>query len=119
MTQGTPLRTHRNWEDWAGIALGLAIIFAPWIVNESEHAPALINATLVGLAVLMLAEFDLVRFRRWPEAGLLAFGIWTALSPMVFGYGGSGVLRVWHIAAGIGVAVLGALGLREHRGDAG
>lgn len=109
-------RTHRTWEDWLGIALGIAVIFAPWIVNEISHSPALYNATIAGIAILLLAELDLVQFRRWPEAGLLLCGLWVAASPFLLGYGTTGALRHWHLAAGLGVAALGALGLREGQG---
>ncbi len=116
MSEQNGLRTHRSWEDWLGIALGLLIIFAPWLANEISHSPAIINAALAGLAVLLLAELDLVRFRGWLEAGLLACGIWTAASPFVLGYGAGGMLRPMHVAAGLAVAALGALGLWQQAG---
>jgi len=105
----------REWEDWLGIALGIAIAFAPWIVEETSNRNVLINATLSGIVVLLLAEFELVKFRRWPEIGLTAAGIWVAASPLIFNYAGSGQLRFWHIAAGLIVAILGVMELRQAR----
>lgn len=105
----------RAWEDWLGIAAGLAIAFAPWIVDETGNRNAVVNAALSGAVVLLLAEFELVRFRRWPEIGLTAAGVWVAVSPMIFNYAGSGQLRAWHAAAGLIVACLGLMELRQAR----
>jgi hypothetical protein len=115
MSGKNSLRTHRNWEDWLGIALGIVIAFAPWIQNEISHTPAIANAAVAGLIVLMLAELDLVRFRSWPEAGLLIVGLWVAVSPFVLGYGAAGSLRYWHVLCGALVAMLGALGLWQRQ----
>jgi hypothetical protein len=115
------LRTsHRTWEDWLGILLGIAIALAPWVVEETANERAVANAAVVGLAVMMLAELDLVSFRRWSEAGLIVCGVWVAASPFVFGYSGGGALRAWHVVAGLAVALLGFLELWQYRsaGDA-
>ncbi len=105
------LGSHRSWEDWLGIALGLVIIFAPWIVNETSNQAAVINAAVAGTVVLLLAELDLVQFRRWTEIGQLLCGAWVAASPFIFAYSGVGALRVWHVVAGLLVLSLGALEL--------
>ena len=111
MSDRNSARAHRSWEDWLGIALGLVIIFAPWLTNENHESRVLTSATVTGIAVLMLAELDLVQFRRWPEIGLLACGLWIAAAPFVLGYGGQS--RVLHVGAGVVVAILGAMGMRE------
>ena len=107
----TFLDSHRSWEDWLGIGLGLVIIFAPWIANEFSNQAAVINAAVAGIVVLLLAELDLVRFRRWTEVGQLVCGAWVATSPLFFSYSGVGSLRVWHAVAGLLVLLLGALEL--------
>lgn len=113
MAQQKPQQSQRGWEDWLGIVLGLAIVFAPWVVDETSNQRAVINATCAGAAILMLCELDLVQMRRWPEVGLLALGVWVAMSPFVFGYNASGSLRLWHIIAGIAVALLAVNELRQ------
>jgi hypothetical protein len=107
------LNSHRAWEDWLGIGLGLVIMLSPWITNEPAHLPTVANAAVVGAAIMMLAELDLVWSRRWTEWGLLIGGAWIALSPLVFGYAGSGALRVWHLSGGLLVAGLAALELSQ------
>lgn len=105
------LRSHRSWEDWLSIGVGLVIILAPWIVNEISNQAAVVNAAVAGIAILLLAELDLVKFRRWAEVGQILCGIWVAASPFMLGYGGTGELHLWHISAGLLVVFLGALEL--------
>ena len=114
-SSGTP----RTLEDWLIIGLGLSIVLAPWIVEETTNQMAVLNATLVGAAILMLAELDLVQLRRWTEVGLLVCGLWIAISAFVLGYGATGMLRVWHIVAGLLVATLAGLELRQHQNRSG
>ena len=106
--------SHRTWEDWLGIFLGIAIALAPWVVGETANEPALINAAVVGFATMILAELDLVSFRRWSEAGQIVCGAWVAASPFIFGYSGGGALRAWNFAAGALVALLGVVELWQY-----
>ena len=109
------LRTsRREWNDWAGIIFGIAIVLAPWIVEEVSNSPAVINAAIAGLIIMVLAEADLVNFRRWLEVCQFAGGIWVAVSPFIFGYGGSGSLRFWHIITGLAVAGVSIFELRQN-----
>lgn len=106
--------SDRTWQDWLGILLGITIALAPWIAEETKSEPVIVNAAIAGFAAMMLAELDLVSLRRWAEAGQLACGLWVAASPFIFGYGGGGSLRFWHIIAGLLVALLGLMELRRH-----
>ena len=85
----------RTWEDWLGITLGIAIVLAPWIMREIAIQAAVVNAAVAGCAVILLAELDLVSFRRWAEAGLLACGCWVAIRRS------SSRIRAWHCVAGL------------------
>jgi SPW repeat len=111
------LRSHRSWEDWLGIGLGLVIMLAPWIVSETSNQAIVMNAAVAGIAVLLFAELDLVQFRSWAEFGQLLCGFWVVASPFILGYAASGMLRVWHIVAGLFVVGLGALELWQQRNE--
>jgi hypothetical protein len=111
--------TRRGWNDWLGIVLGILIALAPWIVEEVANSPAVANAAIAGLIVMVLAEADLVNFRRWIEVCQLLAGAWVAASPFVFGYATSGSLRILHIIAGIAVAALSILELQQNKKAAG
>lgn len=114
MADGKDLGSHRAWEDWLGIALGVVVILSPWLVNEISHSAALTNAAIAGVAILMFAELDLVAVRRWAEVGQLASGAWVAASPFVLGYGGQ--LRPLQLVLGGLVALLGAFELWQRQG---
>lgn len=106
--------TRREWDDWLGIFLGILVALAPWIVEEDGNSAAVANAAIAGLLVMVLAEADLVKFRRWIEVCQLALGVWIAASPFIFDYALSGSLRVIHIIAGVAIAVLSLLELRQN-----
>ena len=105
--------SHRNWEDLLGIFLGVVIMLAPWITEETSNSSAVLNAAVAGLVVMILAEADLVDFRRWIGASQLVCGAWIAASPLIFGYGSSGSLRIWNLVMGVAVVALSLLELRQ------
>ncbi len=102
---------HRSWEDWLGMALGLAIALSPWASGDAVAHPAVWNAALVGVAVFFIAELEYVALRRWEETAQVALGLWLVLSPYVFGYFEAGSLRFWHSTLGGLVILLAALEL--------
>jgi 4-amino-4-deoxy-L-arabinose transferase-like glycosyltransferase len=104
------LKTHRTWEDGVGLLLGLVIGLSPWLYDEPVVPAVLLNSALVGLAVLMLAQLELMRLRRWEEIAQLACGIWLCASPFIFDYAHQDHLRYWHWTLG---AIVAALALFE------
>jgi O-antigen/teichoic acid export membrane protein len=100
------LKTHRTWEDGVGLMLGLMIGLSPWFYDEPVVPLVVVNSAVVGVAVLALAQLELVHLRRWEEFAQLACGVWLLASPFVFHYAHQDHLRLWHWALGAGVAVL-------------
>jgi O-antigen/teichoic acid export membrane protein len=105
------LKTHRTWEDGAGLALGLMIGLSPWFYDEPVVPAVLLNSGLIGLAVLVLAQLELVHLRRWEELAQLACGLWLSASPFIFDYAHQDHLRLWHWVLGSIVSVLALLEL--------
>jgi hypothetical protein len=111
--------THRTWEDWFGMALGLLIVVSPWITGESNHGfgqqsepgLAILNTILVGILVFGLAQMEYIVLQRWEEACEMALGLWLIVSPYVLGYSSDGALRFWHTGLGGVVILLAALKL--------
>jgi len=104
--------THRSWEDWLGMLLGLLVALSPWV--SGDHLAGRIavwNAALVGVLLFFLAELEYVLLRRWEEAAQLVLGLWLVVSPYVFGYFNDGSLRFWHSTLGGLVILLAALEL--------
>lgn len=113
--------THRTWEDWFGMALGVLIGLSPWLADYgladyglADHAvgrAAAWNAVLVGLLVFFIAELEYVVLRRWEESCQLLLGLWLVISPYMFGYFEAGALRFWHSTLGGLLILLAALEL--------
>jgi len=100
------LKTHRTWEDGTGLTLGLLIGLSPWFYDEPVVPAVLLNSGLIGLAVLALAQLELVHLRRWEEVAQLACGVWLSASPLIFDYAHQDHLRFWHWALGMIVSGL-------------
>ncbi len=104
------LKTHRTWEDGVGLMLGLLIGLSPWLYDEPVVPAVLLNSAVIGLAVLMLAQLELIRLRRWEELAQLVCGLWISASPFIFDYAHQDHLRFWHWTLG---AIVSALALFE------
>jgi hypothetical protein len=111
MARGRFLQSHRAWEDWFGVALGLLIVPSPWLAGQTDDRAIILNAALVGVFVLMLAELELVALQRRQEVAELALGLWLMASPFVFAYADTGDLRFLHFVLGGLVALLAVLEL--------
>ncbi|AEI02930.1 hypothetical protein OCA5_c17920 [Afipia carboxidovorans OM5] len=111
--------THRTWEDWGGMLLGLLIALSPWLNGDVNHGfgslslpgLAMINTAIVGILIIGLSQLEYVALRRWEEVCEIALAIWLIMSPYVFGYSTDGMLRFWHAALGGAVLLLAALKL--------
>jgi O-antigen/teichoic acid export membrane protein len=100
------LKAHRTWEDGVGLMLGITIGLSPWFYDEPAVPVVVLNSGLIGLAVLALAQLELIRLRRWEELAQLVCGIYLSASPFIFQYAHQHQLRLWHWALGASVAIL-------------
>ena len=105
------LKSHRTWEDWLAMALGVAVGVSPWAADETSNEAVVLNSAQMGLLILGLAVFELVDLHRWEEMAQLACGIWLLVSPFPFGYAHEGSLRYWHFVLGAFVVALALLQL--------
>jgi SPW repeat len=111
-------KTHRTWEDWLGMLLGVLIVLSPWFPTQAyqemvdaERSFIVLNTFTVGLLVFGLAQLEYVALQRWEEVAGIVLGLWLIISPYIFGYSGEGMLRVWHIGLGGLVVLLAAVQL--------
>ncbi len=111
--------THRTWEDWVGMLLGILIAVSPWMNGEinyglglmSDPGLALMNTAVIGILIIGLSQLEYIALRRWEEGCEMALAVWLIMSPYVFGYSTDGMLRFWHAALGGAVFLLATLKL--------
>src|SRR5262245_25573302 len=98
------LETHRAWQDWVMMGLGVLIVLSPWLaaVAVGEGAAysqaVVLNGFIVGALVCALAVLEMLALDRWEEAIGFVCGVWLIISPFVLGY--AGLLSYWHFALG-------------------
>jgi hypothetical protein len=112
------LKSHRSWEDGAGLILGLTIGLSPWLYEDELVPVVVLNSSLNGLSVLILAQLEIVYLRRWEEIAQLACGVWLIASPLLLDYAHKDYLRFWHWALGGMVVILAAFELWQDWGAA-
>ncbi len=77
------LTTHRTWEDWCGMLLGVLIVLSPWFpspasheVVDAERSFAVLNTFTIGILVFGLAQLEYVALQRWEEVAEIVAGLW-------------------------------------------
>lgn len=103
------LGRHRRWEDWVAWLLGAVIMVSPWIVDQSDHRAAVVNASLVGLALLIFAGLEILHNHRWYEYAVLLLGVWLFAAPFFLDYANLMPLAALHYFLGAIVALLAVL----------
>ena len=110
-------KTHRTWEDWLGMMLGVLIVLSPWFPTQASQEIAadrgyvILNTFAVGMIILCLGQLEYVALQRWEEVAEIVLGLWLIASPYIFGYSGDGLLVFWHSSLGGLVVLLAALQL--------
>ena len=114
-------KTHRTWEDWLGMLLGVLIVLSPWFPTQASQEIAadrgyvILNTFAVGMIILCLGQLEYVALQRWEEVAEIVLGLWLIASPYMFGYSGDGLLVFWHSGLGGIVVLLAALQLWQDR----
>jgi SPW repeat len=108
MARETFFNRHRTWEDWVELSLGVLVMLSPWILNQSDHSSAVVNAALIGVALIVISGMELFRVYRWHEYASLVLGLWLLAAPSVLGYVSLVPLASWHYVLGAVVAGLAA-----------
>ncbi|WP_051386621.1 SPW repeat protein [Bradyrhizobium sp. ARR65] len=96
--------------DVANLILGAFLFFSPWIF-AFEAGNMSQNATIAGIAIVVLAIAALSAFAVWEEWLNLIVGLWTLISPWVLGFHASTTPMTVHVIVGALVAILAAVEL--------
>jgi hypothetical protein len=96
-----------RWQDFANLAIGIALGFSPWLLGFFEEAPvATWNALVAGATVIVLAAVDMEKPANWGQWMMALIGVWLALSPAMLGFEEDWIASAVTILAGTVVFVV-------------
>ena len=81
----TPLSFPKQWEDWASWILGIWLALSPWALSFDYEPPAVRNAVVLGLSMILVEVVELSVFRDWEEWINIILGTWLVASPWALG----------------------------------
>src|SRR3981189_3130630 len=110
------LSTHRTWEDWCGMLLGVLIALSPWFPTQTSHelvdaerSFVILNTFTIGILVFGLAQLGFVALQRWEEVAEIVLGLWLIAAAFVCRLARDVGDRFWALSLGGLVVLLGAL----------
>lgn len=103
----------RRWQDQLTVLLGLWLIVSPVVFGFPAEAPQAMYAYGAGLAIAVLAAWDLVKTYMWAVVLNILIGIWVVVSPWVLGMAGFRDIVANAVIVGLAVIVLGMWELRS------
>jgi membrane-bound ClpP family serine protease len=75
----------KQWTDWTTWLLGIWLCLSPWALHFEFEAPAMRNAVLLGVLIILVELVELSIFRGWEEWINVALGAWLIASTWVLG----------------------------------
>lgn len=106
---GEMISTHRTWEDWATMVLGVLIGISPWMTGATDQTMVVATSVVVGALLVLVGILEQVRLHRLEEVFQLFCGLFVLAAPSWLVYGGT--LAAFHYVLGALVAVLAILEL--------
>lgn len=100
-----------QWEDWAGIAIGLWMLVSPWVLGYADHDAATMNALLLGTALAVVELLNLDQHQAAEEWIDIVAGLWLLVSPFVVGFASVSAAAVNALAVGALTVLLAVLAL--------
>jgi hypothetical protein len=100
-----------QWEDWAGIAVGLWMLASPWVLGYTDHNAATMNALLLGTVLIVVELLNLDQHQSAEEWIDIAAGLWLLASPFVVGFTSTSTATLNALAVGALTILLAVLAL--------
>lgn len=75
----------KQWTDWTTWLLGIWLCLSPWVLLFEFETPALRNAVVVGVLIILAELVELSIFRGWEEWINVALGAWLIASAWLLG----------------------------------
>jgi hypothetical protein len=101
-----PEKLTARWQVAANFLLGLCLIISPLVLSYADQTAAAWNASVIGLAIAVVAASTLVAYHEWGERITAVLAAWLLVSPYILGFSTMTAASWTHFVVGMLAAVL-------------
>lgn len=80
------MKQLKHWQDPFNALLGVWVVLSPWALGFQDTRMAMVNAVVIGLALIAGALGAIFVPRAWEEWTEAALGVWLVISPWLLGF---------------------------------
>lgn len=80
------MKQIKHWQDPVNALLGVWVVLSPWALGYQDTRVAMVNALVVGLALIAAALGAIFVPRAWEEWTEVVLGAWLVMAPWVLGF---------------------------------
>lgn len=96
----------KHWQDPINALLGLWVLLSPWALGFQDDRVIMLNAVIVGAALVAVALGAIFVPRAWEEWTEGALGVWLIASPWALGFSTHEQAMPNAVVVGLAIAVL-------------
>jgi hypothetical protein len=113
------MKTWHRWQDWVNVVAGIWLFATPWLFGYTSETAISWSAWTVGVLIAAAGLWGLYEpDSRGAEWSLLALGVWTFVTPGVFGLTGiDGIAWNAWIVGAVAAVLSGWVLLEPHPSD--
>ncbi|MHB1250267.1 MAG: SPW repeat protein [Polaromonas sp.] len=80
------MKQLKHWQDPVNAVLGVGLVLSPWVLGFQDTTLAMVNAVVIGLALIAAALGAIFVPRAWEEWTEAILGLWLVVSPWALGF---------------------------------
>lgn len=100
------MKPLKHWQDAANVVLGAWLVISPWVMGYADITMALMNALVVGAALVAAALGAIFVPRAWEEWTEAGLALWLIVSPWVLGFATMPSVMLTAVLTGVVIAAL-------------
>lgn len=100
------MKQLKHWQDVVNALLGVWVVLSPWALGFQDTRTAMVNAVVVGVALVAAALGAMLVPRAWEEWTECALGAWLVISPWVLGFDAMRNPMLAAVCSGLVIVVL-------------
>ena len=80
------MKQAKHWQDPVSAVIGAWLIVSPWVLGFQGEVVAMVNAVVIGVALIAVALGAVLVPSAWEEWTEFALGLWLIASPWLLGF---------------------------------